>query len=97
MVRETCRLIDTAIHCGYHIYPCNYIAYDEYHGTERFADCYTADDVQRFDNYINAQLDKVEIPDVSNEERAYMRHMVLMMYANPLVNQLRAQGVKTDA
>lgn len=97
VVRETCRLIDTAIHCGYHIYPCNYIAYDEYHGTERFADCYTADDVQRFDNYINAQLDKVEIPDVSNEERAYMRHMVLMMYANPLVNQLRAQGVKTDA
>lgn len=97
VVRETCRLIDTAIHCGYHIYPCNYIAYDEYHGTERFADCYTADDVQRFDNYINAQLDKVEIPDVSNEERAYMRHMVLMMYANPLVNQLRARGVKTDA
>ena len=97
VVRETCRLIDTAIHRGYHIYPCNYIAYDEYHGTERFADCYTADDVQRFDNYINAQLDKVEIPDVSNEERAYMRHMVLMMYANPLVNQLRAQGVKTDA
>lgn len=94
VVREACRLIDNAIHRGYHLYPCNYIAYDEYHETQRFADCYTADDVRGFDDYINSQLDKVEVEDVTAEERAYMRHMVLMMYANPVVNQLRANGIK---
>lgn len=90
VVREACNLIDSAIHRGYHLFPCNYIAYDEYHGGSRFADRYTSDDVAGFDAYINRQLDKVELTDVSAEERAYMRTMVLMMYANPLVNQLRA-------
>lgn len=94
VVREACRLIDNTIHRGYHLYPCNYIAYDEYHDTQRFADHYTADDVRGFDEYINRQLDKVDVPDVTAEERAYMRQMVLMMYANPVVNQLRANGIK---
>ncbi len=56
----------------------------------RFADHYRAADVERFDNYINAQLDKVDIDNVSAEEREYMRHMMLTMYANPLKNQLAA-------
>lgn len=29
VIREACRLVDQTIHCGYEIYPCNYIAYDE--------------------------------------------------------------------
>ncbi|MDE6332452.1 MAG: acyltransferase, partial [Muribaculaceae bacterium] len=90
VVHETCRLIDRAIHCGYHIFPCNYIAYDEVNSTSQFAGMYQADDVERFDNYINGQLDKVDIADVSAEEREFMRHMMLTMYANPLKNQLAA-------
>lgn len=92
VVRETCRLIDRAIHCGYKIFPCNYIAYDEAEGTSQFADCYTEADVDRFNDYINRQLDKVDIPDCTAEEREYMRSMMLGMYANPLRNQLQAGG-----
>ena len=92
VVRETCRLIDRAIHCGYKIFPCNYIAYDEAEGSDQFADCYTREDVDQFNNYINRQLDRVDIPDVTAEEREYMRAMMLGMYANPLRNQLAAGG-----
>jgi len=93
VVHEACRLIDRAIHRGYHLYPCNYIAYDEYNGTKRFAGFYDSNDMSTFDDYINSQLDKVDVADITAEERAYMRHMMLMMYANPLANQLRANGV----
>ncbi len=91
VVRHTCQLIDRAIHRGYKLFPCNYIAFDEYHDTKQFAALYTAADVDSFNDYINRQLDKVEAEDITPEERAYMRHMVLMMYANPVVNQLRAK------
>ena len=92
VARETCRIIDRAIHCGYKIFPCNYIAYDEAEGSQQFADCYTAADVEQFNQYINRQLDRVDIPDVTPEEREYMRSMMLGMYANPLRNQLAAGG-----
>lgn len=92
VVKETCRLVDHTIHCGYKIFPGNYIAFDELEGSKRFADRYTAEDVEFFDTYINGQLDKVDVPDVTAEEREYMRHMMLTMYANPLHNQLVANG-----
>ena len=92
VVRETCRIIDRAIHCGYKIFPCNYIAYDELENDGQFADCYNEEDVRQFNDYINRQLDRVDIPDVTPEEREYMRSMMLGMYANPLRNQLAAGG-----
>ncbi len=90
VLHHTCMLIDRAIHCGYRIYPCNYIAYDEVNGTDRFASCYTAEDLSNFDGYINRQLDRVDVENITDEERAYMRRMILTMYANPLTNQLAA-------
>lgn len=90
-----CHLIDRSIHCAYRIYPCNYIAYDEVNGTNRFAYSYSADDEKKFDDYINCQLDRVEVENVTEEERAYMRKMILTMYANPLANQLVASGCST--
>lgn len=90
VLRHTCMLIDRSIHCGYRIYPGNYIAYDEVNGTDRFAGCYSPDDVKKFDEYINRQLDRVDVENVTEEERAYMRRMILTMYANPLTNQLAA-------
>ena len=93
VVRETCRLVDRAIHCGYKIFPCNYIAFDEIENSQQFADCYTADDVENFNSYINRQLDRVDITDITAEERDFMRSMMLTMYANPLKNQLAAGGI----
>ena len=90
IIRRTCNLIDRAIHCGYRIYPCNYIAYDEINDTDRFSGEYTDDDLNQFNEYIDRQLDRVEVDDVTPDERAYMRRMILTMYANPLTNQLAA-------
>lgn len=92
LVKETCRLIDRAIHCGYHIFPCNYIAYDKVNASSRFASYYTADDEQNFHEYIEHQLDRVDVADITVEEREFMRGMILTMYANPLKNQLAAGG-----
>lgn len=93
VAREVCRLIDRSIHCGYEIYPCNYIAFDKINDTRRFAGHYSDDDIARFNDYLSHQLDKVEADDISPEERQYMRRMMLTMYANPLVNQLTAKNV----
>ena len=90
-VREVCGMVDRSIHCGYRIFPCNYIAYDEIHGTSDYASEYSAADVEAFNAYISAQLDRVEVSDVTPEEREYMRSMMLTMYANPLKNQLAAR------
>ena len=90
VVRQACQLIDNTIHSGYEIFPGNYIAYDEVEGTKRFADRYTAADVEQFDSYIAAQLERVDVENITADERAFMRTMMLTMYANPLKNKLLA-------
>lgn len=92
IVREACRLIDYKIHGGYEIYQCNYIAYDEINGSNRFASRYTAEDVDKFNAYIDSQINKIDdIGEITPEERQYMRHMMLTMYANPLKNKLQVE------
>lgn len=93
VIRHTCTLIDNAIHRGYRIYPCNYIAYDKINETDRFAEHYTVEDEKDFDAYVDRQLDRVEAENVTPEEREYMRRMMLTMYANPLSNQLAAISI----
>lgn len=90
VIRKVCTLIDRAIHRGYKIYPCNYIAYDEINDTGRFAEYYTDEDERDFDEYVDSQLDRVDAENVTAEEREYMRRMLLTMYANPLSNQIAA-------
>ncbi len=96
--RQTCvhavaGIIDRLIHSNYHIFPGNYIAYDRVEQTSRFGDRYTAEDVAAFDKYIDGQLDKVELTDVSADERLWMKDMIQQMYANPLRNYLKARGI----
>ncbi len=95
VVHKACEILDRSIHCGYKIYPCNYIAYDEVNGGKAYAEHYSIDDVAAFDAYIDRQLAKVDVPDISDEERAFMRQTMLMMYANPLKNQLTAKDCLT--
>lgn len=91
VVHYACGLIDRAIHCGYHLYPCNYIAADELDGSKEHSAKYTAEDVARFDSYIAAQIAKVDVENITDEERRYMREMMLTMYANPLRNHYGAR------
>lgn len=94
VIHEVATLIDRTIHRGYHIFPCNYIAYDRLEKNNRFSDRYTEADVDYFRNYLNGQLDKVSLPDITGEERRYMKSMMLGMYAFPLHNQLAAEEAK---
>ena len=91
IARRVCAMIDHDIHLGYKIFPLNYIAYDRVENCSRFENKYTTEDVEKFNDYLNRQLDKVDLPDVTEEEREYMRKCILTMYANPLRNQLTAQ------
>ncbi len=92
VVRRACDFIDSSIHSGYHIFPCNYIAHDELNGTREFAANYTDEDVAAFDAYVNEQLAKVDVENITDEERVFMRELMLSMYSNPLKNQLAAKA-----
>ena len=80
-------LIDRRIHAGYRIYPNNYVAYDLIHGDRRFIDEYTSEDFKRFVDYLEMQLQKIELP---GKDVPFLREKMLQMYANPLINHLAA-------
>lgn len=93
VLHKACAVIDNSIHRGYKIYPINYIAHDLLINSRDFAEHYTADEVKEFKKYIEEQLTKVDVPELTSDDMEYMRHMMLTMYANPLKNKLRAEGV----
>lgn len=80
-------LIDRKIHQNYRLYPNNYIAHDLLEGERRFAENYTPGDETKFDEYICKQLERITIP---NKDIPFLREKLLLMYANPLTNQLAA-------
>lgn len=82
-------LIDNAIHRSYEIFPINYVAYDLLHDSKRFAAKYTPDQKGEVEEYFERQLNKVELNDVTEEERKFMMEMMLVMYSNPLKNKLK--------
>ena len=80
-------LIDKYIHQNYHFYPGNYIAHDLLYNKEEFADKYTDADKATFNQYIEGQLAKVDLP---NKDEAFLRQYIWATYANPLSNYLKA-------
>lgn len=82
-------LIDQAIHRSYEIFPINYVAFDMLHSCERFKNKYTKEQRRDTLDYFNRQLEKVDVPDVTEEERGFLMEMMLTMYANPLKNKLK--------
>ena len=48
---------------------------------------YTAHDEEQFAAYLDAQLSKIVLPD---KDEPYLRQCMLKMYANPVVNHLKA-------
>ena len=83
------RIIDQAIHRSYEIFDINYVAYDMLHGGERFKARYSEEKKTEISDYFNTQLDKVDLADISFEEREFMMNKMCVMYANPLKNKLR--------
>lgn len=83
------RAIDKNIHFNYEIFPCNYIAYDLLHESSRFANKYTLSDIDTFKEYLNKQIEKIDIDKVDYE---FVWHKLLEMYSNTLKNYLIAHG-----
>ena len=83
--------IDKQIHHNYHIYPCNYIAYDLLYGMKRFETFYSEKEETNFKNYISEQINKIEI---ENKDLVFLRKKMLEMYSNPLKNKLLADNIK---
>lgn len=86
--RMVAERIDKDIHANYRLYPCNWIAKDELDGTDN-SDKYTDKDKAVFEKYLAGQMAKMTIP---NPDHAYLRQMMLTMYANPCRNQLAAKA-----
>ena len=80
--------IDQQIHRNYRLYPGNYVALDMLEETEAYTDQYTAEDKAKFEEYIQGQLAKIDLP---NKDEAYLKERLLTMYANPVRNNLAAQ------
>ena len=83
-------MIDEQIHANYRFYPGNYVAYDWLTGEKLFIDKYTAEEKNIFEQYINGQLAKIDLP---NKDEEFLREKMLVMYANPVKNYLKATKV----
>ncbi len=96
VVRRICSLVDNSIHSGYKIYPINYVAFDLLENTDVHSAYYTPEQRLAFIEYVEKQLDKVDLPKVSELDRCYMREMMFKMYSNPLRNKLRSLSGGND-
>nr|WP_314593534.1 1-acyl-sn-glycerol-3-phosphate acyltransferase [uncultured Porphyromonas sp.] len=88
-VEELASLIDAEIHRHYVLYPLNYVAYDELEGTDS-SEHYTPEERAEALRYIEARLQLVQLPEGLEPDKAFLRHCILTMYANPLRNQRKA-------
>ncbi len=77
--------IDRRIYSNYQLFPGNYVAIDLLQGGAAHASYYTAEERATFEQYINGQLQKIQLP---NKDEDYLRTKILEMYANPALNQL---------
>lgn len=81
------QMIDKAIHANYRIYSGNYVALDLLNENDDFAGHYTPEEKQVFLDYLQGQIDKI---DIANKDYDFLRSKILEMYANPLKNHLLA-------
>ena len=84
-------IMDRRIHQGYCMFSGNYVAYDLLTGTEQFAGKYTEAEKQKFQDYLEGQLSKID--NLPNPDYKYLRTKILEMYANPLRNKMAVSGM----
>ena len=76
-------LIDKTIFANYVLYPINYVAYEALTGDTKYTDKITPEERITAEAYLEGQLKKI---DLENADWDYLREMLLVMYANPLMN-----------
>ena len=75
--------VDRRVIEGYKLWKTNYICYDMVNGTDKYADKYTSDDVEKFKAYMEHRLNKVE-RSLNREE---LKDIFLHIYANPVISK----------
>lgn len=83
--------IDREIYAHYRFYPRNYVAYDMLYRTSRFGMNYGLRDREQFCEYLQKQIDKI---DITNKDEEFLRTKMLEMYSNPLKNHLEKAYAK---
>ena len=77
--------VDKRIIAGYQLWKTNYIAYDLVNHSYKYAELYTPEDVEKFTEYTEHRLDKVE----RRLNRAELRDIFLRIYSNPVESKER--------
>ncbi|MDH6308443.1 hypothetical protein M2451_000754 [Dysgonomonas sp. PFB1-18] len=81
------KIIDKEIHSNYEIFPCNYMAHDMRNNETRFADKYTAGQLEDFKIYLDKQIKKIDLDYIDYD---FVWEKMLEMYSNTLKNYLEA-------
>ncbi|MCK9301133.1 MAG: 1-acyl-sn-glycerol-3-phosphate acyltransferase [Bacteroidales bacterium] len=89
LIEQIAGLLDMRIHANYRLYPNNYIAADLLDEADTFVKSYSRTERERFTEYLQKQLDKIDLPD---KDEAFLRNKMLEMYANPLKNKHKAKA-----
>ena len=84
------QILDNRIIRGYKLWKTNYMAYDLLHGENKYADRYSAEDLEKFKAYTEHKLSKVE----RSLDRDALRIKFLQIYGNPVVNKESIIGGK---
>lgn len=81
--------INAEIHKNYVLWPNYYVAADLLSGSTRWGDKgkYNDSEKKAFEDYVAQRIALVDLP---NPDYDYLRHMILLMYANPLFNYYKA-------
>jgi hypothetical protein len=87
-ISKLVEIIDKQIPANYEIYGTNKIAYDLLLGEKRFTKEYDEAEKTAFCGYIQKQLAEIHIP---NKDEIFLTNKMLEMYANPLINHLKAK------
>jgi 1-acyl-sn-glycerol-3-phosphate acyltransferase len=79
-----CQLIDKQIYANYTLFPNNYMAHDLLHQNHDFSDQYTAEQLEKFEQYLQMQSTTADVPAEK------MRDNLLKIYATPVDNHFKA-------
>lgn len=85
--------VDDRVIDGYRLWKNNYIAYDMVNHSYKYRDLYTPEDVEKFTNYVEQQLDKVE----KSLNRSDLRDIFLKIYGNPVLSKEQLMEEKAAA
>jgi len=75
--------VDKRILEGYRLWKTNYMGYDLANRTFKYSDMYTQEDLEKFTDYTEHQLDKVE----ASLNREQLRDIFLHIYGNPVLTK----------